>query len=151
MRTLNLEEKRRIEKLLFTDIEKRIEEYENERQTQKDVLIDKLENNLPQPIQKAFTEYKKAQKECKEKERYIEKLGYSINNWSDEDKVTVNTYNKEAPAELKEFYKETERTKMTLDKLKREFTLKLYAGDVDEVQKLFGELTKKLDVIVKAQ
>lgn len=148
MRTLNLEEKRRIEKLLFVDIEKRIEDYENERNTEKGELIEKLENNIPQPTQKAFTEYNKAYKESQAKEKFIEKLGYSIRDWDDK-KLSVNTYGNEIPAELKDFNRETERTKKALETLKREFTLKLYAGDVDEVQMLFGELAKKLDSTIK--
>lgn len=151
MRTLNLEEKRRIEKLLLADIEKRIEEYQKERETGKEELIKKLEDNIPQQIQKVFAEYKKAKKESQEKDKYIEKMGYHIRNWDDEEKVRVNTYSDEMPAELKKFNTETEQTKMTLEKLKREFTLKLYAEDVAEVQNLFGELEKKLDTTIKAR
>lgn len=151
MRTLNLEEKRRIEKLLLADIEKRIEEYQKERETGKEELIKKLEDNIPQQIQKVFAEYKKAKKESQEKDKYIEKMGYHIRNWDDEEKVRVNTYSDEMPAELKKFNTETEQTKRTLEKLKREFTLKLYAEDVAEVQNLFGELEKKLDTTIKAR
>ncbi|NIQ13271.1 MAG: hypothetical protein GTO02_02325 [Candidatus Dadabacteria bacterium] len=148
MRKLNLDEKRRIEKLLLEDIEKKKEEYRKKRDEKRSEFIEKLNKSIPVAINKAFTEYKKYKKSADEKESFINKQGYEVNERNDELEVEANTWVGTKPKELEEYDKKTEKIKENLEAVKKEYTLKLYA-DTDEAQLLFDELMKKLDAVVK--
>ena len=149
MRKLNLEERRRMEKLLFADIEGKVQEYTSKQSKEKDVLIDKLNKNIPTDIVKVFAEYQEAHNEADKKKEYLSEDGYDTNGYGDKERVEVSTYGTQ-PKELEEFDQKTERTKKKLEALKREFTLKLYAGDSAEMNDLFDELMKRLEAVDKA-
>lgn len=143
-RILNMEEKRKLEKLIFADIEKARREYESK-------MYQKI-NDYKITDTKALAlleTYKSLEREQEATEKTLEKMGYDINHYCynkiDEWNITVDDDNKQ-PA-LKKMKDEKEANLKRIDELKRSYTLKLFAGG-DEALEVFTQLAKDLAKII---
>lgn len=147
-RVLNMEEKRKIEKLIFADIEKAKNDYQNTRGKKRDAIIATLKANPSKEAVNLFNEYTKAKETEKRTENALKKLGFHpYHGYQDKLHLEVSTYG-DIPETLKTFDRDEEKKCNKLDALKRNYTLKLYAGG-EEAQEIFKELAKELENLLK--
>lgn len=142
-RKLTMEEKRRLEKMIFADIEEAEHAYNNKRNSQRDLLGNKLVKNAPASVKKLFAEYVAAEKKMKQADKALEALGYDISsNYGTDTRILKIAYHK-APAELKAFDAQTMAGRERLTSLKRTYAVKLFGGGA-EATKLFADLAKEI-------
>ena len=77
-RKLNMEEKRKLEKLLLADIDSAVARYDAQAQDMRGNLIDKLTKTPPAEVKKLFDSYSLAQKQVEQLEAKLDGLGYDI-------------------------------------------------------------------------
>jgi hypothetical protein len=77
-RKLNMEEKRKLEKLLLSDIDFAVARYDAQAQDMRGNLIDKLTKNPPADVKKLFDSHSLARKQVKQLESKIDALGFDI-------------------------------------------------------------------------
>lgn len=141
VRTLNMEEKKKFEKIIHQDIERAKLELRNKHNEQSKVVEEKLVKDSK--AQKLLSDYKETAKRLKAIEKEAEALGYRVNTWN-EPSISVTSNHKE----LAGTYKEQRVTEEKLETMKRTYTLKLFAGG-EEAQELFESLAKELANLTK--
>jgi hypothetical protein len=142
-RKLNMEEKRKLEKLLIADIDSATERYDAVTNEERRALVERLERT-PIPEAKALYErHKLARKQQKELEKKLGALGYGI-DYHGELEVSTSTA---APKQLAEFDDRADEMQHSLATLKRNYVIKLFADHAD-TQSLFGSLAKDLERLV---
>jgi hypothetical protein len=135
-RQLNMEEKRHLQKLIFSDIHASGEKYRNARREEREKLQERLVQKAPGYVVELFAEYKRATTAIIRVEKELSNLGYSVSGYH--EKQLGIAYNK-LPEELAEFDAETSRTDKSISDLKRDYTLRLFAGG-EEAKELFATL-----------
>jgi hypothetical protein len=144
-RRLNMEEKRHLQKLIFRDIDATAAAYRAARSEARRKLQERLVETAPSNIAALAAELKRAQETATRLEHELSALGYSFSGYP-EKKLCIHEYNKQ-PQEVVEFDKETSRRDKSMSDLKRDYTLRLFAGG-EEARELFATLGKELAKIV---
>lgn len=144
-RALNLEEKRLLEKLLLSDITAATANYNASRLEERRKLRESLVTNAPKEVRALADERAKAEKEM---ERAVEQLGergYCFGGYP--KNLFINDYGKQ-PQELAAYDAETKHIEKQMAELKREYTLRLFAGG-EEAKALFSTLEDAISDILK--
>ncbi len=77
-RKLNMEEKRKLEKLLLSDIDSAVARYNARAADMRQALVDKLKKNLPAEAKRLLASYLLAKKQQEQLESKLNALGYDI-------------------------------------------------------------------------
>jgi hypothetical protein len=93
-RKLNMEEKRKLEKLLLSDIDSAVARHDAQAQDMRGNLIDKLTKNPPAEVKKLFDSHSLARKQVKQLESKLDALGFDI---AYDGALRVNTHRTNAP------------------------------------------------------
>jgi hypothetical protein len=142
-RRLNMEEKRKLEKLLLSDIDSGVARYNGAAQEMRANLIEKLLKNPPAEVKKLFESYTLAKKAQKDTETKLDKLGWDI---SYDGSLGMNTYGNINP-QVGMFDEKVEKRRESLKSLKRSYVIKLFADHAD-TQSLFASLAKDLEGLI---
>lgn len=140
---MNMEEKRKIDKLIVADIDSAIVSYEARRDDERKFLEKKL---LGDVLIKAAADALKRGVELQEQgEKQLRSLGLRVGyngrlDFIDEDDEDSNIT---AHKDIKAFEQATEAVKEHITQLKKTFALKLFAGNA-EAQELFETLAREL-------
>ncbi len=145
-RKLNMEEKRKLEKLLLEDIDRAATTYREVRQSKRKALESDAVRKPPKEVRELFDTNERARGDMERTERSLTALGFRIEGYGSGRHLGVG-YGSAIPKFLRSFDEETEKTKGALQGLKRTYTLKLFAGG-EEAQGLFASLVKELVSIV---
>ena len=143
-RKLNMEEKRKLEKLLLADIDSAVARYDARAGERRKELVERLTSNPPAEVKKLFERYALARKQQTETEAKLDKLGYDVNYTGS---LSVNGHGTLAPA-LAAFDKLAKEGRQSLQDLKRGYVIKLFADHAD-TQSLFAGLSKDLESLLK--
>lgn len=149
-RKLTMEEKRRLEKMIFADIDTAKNAYQAKRRAVREQAKAKLLKSVPAAVRQMFAAYCAAKKTAAEAEKKLDGLGYDISTGynSEEPKLTLNSYQNIAP-ELKEFDRDTNSREGRFEIVKRNYTIKLFAGGA-EAQEIFAGLQAELAKLIDA-
>lgn len=142
-RKLNMEEKRKLEKLLIADIDSATARYDAVTKEEREALVERLERT---PLAEARALYERrnlAVKQREELERKLRALGYDVNYHGD---LAVNRSGTTAK-QLAEFDDRADEMRRSLATLKRSYVIKLFADHAD-TQSLFGSLAKDLERLI---
>ena len=143
-----MEEKRKLEKLLFADIETAITTFKQKRTTLRQTCAKTALEKAPAETRALLTAYVTLLKKSKEASQALAKLGYSVkSDWSNQYGHDLEIAYAKPPKALLDFDAETARVEKSLADLKRDYTLKLFAGG-EQAQQLFASLTRELAAIV---
>ncbi len=142
-RKLNMEEKRKLEKLLIADIDSATERYNAVTKEERQALIARLERTPAAEAKALYERYKLARKQQEELEKKLDALGYDI---SYHGELEVNSSGTLAKP-LAEFDDRADEMRHSLATLKRSYVIKLFADHAD-TQSLFGSLAKDLEGLV---
>lgn len=143
-RKLNMEEKRKLEKLLIADIESATAHYNAVTSEEREALIARLER-MPSAEAKALYErYKLAGRQQQEAKERLGALGYHIDYHGAFGVSTSGRLVKQ----LSEFDDRADEMRRSLATLKRSYVIKLFADHAD-TQSLFGSLAKDLERLVR--
>ena len=142
-RKLNMEEKRKLEKLLIADIDSATAHYEAVTSAERQALIEKLERTPPANVSALVERYKLAVKQSEEAKVKLHPLGYGIDYHGNLEVRTSGTLTKR----LAEFDDQAEEMRRKLASLKRGYVIKLFADHAD-TQGLFGSLAEDLERLV---
>lgn len=159
-RPLNMDEKKKLEKVIYNDIDRAKMEYQlayNEK-----VKEVKAKAIRTEKVLKLAREYDANSKEAHRIESELNKMGFSISfngnsNYDEEDedenstekrvgksRVYTGNYGKGEIKEVKDAGQKKDLVERKLDEMKRTYTLKLFAGGLTEAENVFGELAKEL-------
>ena len=141
-RPLNMEEKRKLEKIIFADIDKAIATY-NEKQSK---IYNKASGELVKSARAKVLEkaYIKAQDELQKTEKDLEKAGFKMSGgYRDGDVIELGYDSRSHFKVLYKLNEKQEKTLKELEDMRRIYTIKLFAGGV-EAQEVFGALAKDL-------
>lgn len=142
-RRLNMEEKRKLEKLLIADIDSAVARYNAVTEEKRKALIDKLERTPSADAKKLYGRYQLACKQRDEAETSLNDIGYDVGY---KGELTVNRSGT-TTKELTDFDARADEMRHSLATLKRSYVIKLFADHAD-TQSLFGALTKDLERLV---
>jgi 2-oxoglutarate dehydrogenase complex dehydrogenase (E1) component-like enzyme len=142
-RKLNMEEKRKLEKLLLADIDSALARYDAQAQDMRGNLIDKLTKNPPADVKKLFDSYVLARKQVGQLEAKLDTLGFDVTY---DGALRVNTHGT-MTAQLKAFDELAKNMRDSLQTLKRSYCIKLFADHAD-TQSLFASLAKDLERLI---
>jgi hypothetical protein len=154
---LNLQEKRRIEDLIFSEIDEAIRQHRHRRNAEEDVLEEKLIKNPPAVVARLREDISKLQKQIKADQERIKsaekqirdddeelrKVGYRF----DGEDLRLASYG-DRPEEMQEFDRKTNEIIQQMEKLKKRSVLMVYS-DSDEVKGLFDKVSAELQKIVR--
>ena len=139
-RKLNMKEKRKLEKLLLSDIDTAVARYNAQAEEMRGNLVDKLTKNPPADVKKVFDSYTLAKKQVEQLEEKLDALGFDTDYHG---ALRVNT-NGTMTAQLSAFDKLVDDMRAALQTLKRNYVIKLFADHAD-TQSLFESLAKDLE------
>jgi hypothetical protein len=145
-RKLNMEEKRKLEKLLLSDIDSAVGRYNAEAEGMRRALMGKLVKNPPAGVKKLFERYVLAKRQAKEAELKLDALGFDL---AYDGTLSVNTNGTLTP-QLSAFDELTKKMRQSLQDLKRSYVIKLFADHAD-TQSLFAALAKDLERLIVAR
>ncbi len=140
-----MEEKRNLQKLIFSDISAAAEKYRTDRKHAREELQERLIEKAPPYVAALFSEHKKALATMARVEKELSETGYALSGYGDERSLGIG-YNKH-PQELVQFDIETTANEKNISDLKRDFTLRLFAGG-EEAKELFRMLGNAIAKIV---
>jgi hypothetical protein len=143
-RRLNMEEKGHLQKLIFHDIDAAAESYRVARNEARQKLQQRLIEHAPPNVTALVAEFKRASDTIAKVEKELSDLGYGFSGYS--EKTLHIAYGKPPQAVL-EFDAETRRRDQSMSDLKRDYTLRLFAGG-EEAKELFETLARELTKIV---
>ena len=136
-----MEEKRKLEKIIFTDIDRAKMSLREKHNKEKETLDSTLLND--KRATKLLEEYKKNVSRNKAIEKEAENLGFDIRSWGSEPTITANTKH----TDIQALYSKQRKQDEALDQMKRDYTLKLFAGG-EEAKEVFENLAKDLAKII---
>ena len=139
-RKLNMEEKRKLEKLLIADIDSATARYDAVTNEERETLIERLEQK---PVAEAKALYERrnlAVKQRQELEEKLNVLGYDVDYHGELSVKRSGTTVKQ----LAEFDDRAEEMRRSLTTLKRNYVIKLFADHAD-TQSLFGSLDRLVE------
>jgi hypothetical protein len=139
-RKLNMEEKRKLEKLLLGDIDSAVARYDASTGERRNALTKQLTSKPPAEVKKLFEQHSLARRQQREAEAKLDKLGYDI---SYNGSLSVNTHGTLTPA-LAASDRLAKEGRQLLQDLKRNYVIKLFADHAD-TQSLFAGLAKELE------
>ena len=142
-RKLNMEEKRKLEKLLLSDIDTAVARYNEQAEGTRQNLIDKLTKNPPAEVKKLFDGRTLARKQVEQLEAKLDTLGFDIDYHGE---LQVNR-NGTMTAQLSAYDKLVTDMRAALLTLKRNYVIKLFADHAD-TQSLFASLAKDLEKLI---
>lgn len=142
-RKLNMEEKRKLEKLLIADIDSAVAQYNAVTEEGRHALIEELERTPPAEIRVLFVRYKQALEDREEIENQLNAGGYDVDY---KGELGVNTSGSKTK-QLAEFDDRAEEMRHSLTTLKRNYVIRLFADHAD-TQSLFGSLAKDLERLI---
>jgi hypothetical protein len=142
-RRLNMEEKHKLEKLLLTDIDSAVGQYEKQTSAQRSELIGKLTKNPPAEVKRLFESPLLAQKQKEQIASKLHAAGYDI---AYDGKLRVR-FGGEVTPQLQAFNDRAEEMLQSLKSLKRNYVIKLFADHAD-TQSLFASLAKDLERLI---
>jgi hypothetical protein len=157
-RPLNMDEKKKLEKIIYNDIDRAKTEYEITHNAQVQKVKAKAVRSAK--ILKLAGDYNKAQQEARKVEKELNKMGFtaSYNENSrydtndDEDsceirvgsaRVYTNNYGTQVK-EVKDAENKINIVNRKLEEMKRTYTLKLFAGGLTEAENVFADLANEL-------
>jgi hypothetical protein len=143
-RKLNMEEKRKLENLLFADIDSAVGRYEKQANQKHSELVDTLTKKPPAEVKKLFENYHLAEKQKEQIDSKLNALGYDI---AYDGKLRVNIGGRAIPPQLKAFDDRTDEMRESLKSLKRDYVIKLFADHAD-TQSLFATLAWDLGRLI---
>lgn len=144
VRTLNIEEKRKIEKIMFSDIENAISQLEANTSEEKETEKGRLLKNPPAQIKALAAEYKAVQKKEDDIKKAVATLGFDV-DYDGEIKVSYS----KSPFSIKKIEDKSDARKSLLEALRRKTTLQLYGGG-KITAKLFTDLTEEIKKILNS-
>jgi hypothetical protein len=139
-----MEEKRHLQKLIFRDIDAAASAYRAARSEARRKLQERLVETAPDNVASLVAELKRTRETAKRLENELSDLGYSFGCY--QEKLSIGPHNKQ-PQELDKFDEETSRGDKSMSDLKRDYTLRLFAGG-EEARALFATLASELAKIV---
>jgi hypothetical protein len=145
-RKLNMEEKRKLEKLLLDDISTSCSDFCEQQKAKRKKIEDELENNPPAQAVKILKEYEAINIKSKALEETLAGLGFEIDNCyrtDYKDKLTVTNDRGNKPKALLDFDEAVRVRKEKLSALKRTYTIKLFGGGA-QAQELFASLASEM-------
>jgi hypothetical protein len=142
-RKLNMEEKRKLEKLLLSDIDSAVARYDAQAQDMRGNLINKLTKNPPANVKKLFQSYELAQKQVGQLKSNLEAHGFDI---AYDGTLRVNSSGTKTE-QLKAFDELAKEMRESLQTLKRSYVIKLFADHAD-TQSLFESLARDLQRLI---
>jgi len=142
-RKLNMEEKRKLEKLLIADIDSATASYKSITNDERQALIAQLERTPAPEVKTLYERYKLARKQQEELKKKLDTLGYDIDYHGELEVNSAGTLTKR----LAEFDDRADEMRQSLATLKRSYVIKLFADHAD-TQSLFGSLAKDLERLV---
>jgi len=147
---LNMEEKRKLEKLLLEDVESAITKYAARRSEERGEMEKAALKNPPTELKRLMAIYQRARKEMEEAEAKMKPHGYRMDDvYRDGNYVYELRLDRTIePKALRDYDEKTNMAKGALTNLKRTYTLKLFAGG-EEAKELFSALARELASIVK--
>jgi hypothetical protein len=141
-RKLNMEEKRKLEKLLLQDIETAESAYSKHRAEQRRNLEAEILRNPERVVQTALRNAKRAVELKRLAERQLVALGYDLDY---QNRLCISRQDRPKP--LKDFDRDTAANQKRLADARRSYTMKLFAGG-EEAQQLFASLARELANII---
>jgi hypothetical protein len=143
-----MEEKRKLEKLLLSDIDSALASYNSGREKERESLQTVALAKPPAQAEALLASYVRAKKAMTEASHALEAIGFDVksdysNNYGFGLKLHYSTSTKS----LREFDSESKKTRSALAELKRTYTLKLFAGG-EAAQELFASLSGELATII---
>jgi hypothetical protein len=142
-RKLNMEEKRKLEKLLIADIDSATASYDAITNEERQALIERLERTPPADAKALYARRNLAVKQQEDLEKKLDALGYDLDY---DGELAVNTSGTTAK-QLAEFDDRADEMRRSLATLKRSYVIKLFADHAD-TQNLFGSLAKDLERLI---
>ena len=142
-RKLNMEEKRKLEKLLIEDIDSATARYDTIRNEERKALIERLQRAPSAEAKALYARRTLAVKQREELEEKLRALGYDVNYHGELAVKTSGTTTKQ----LAEFDDRADEMRRSLATLKRSYVIKLFADHAD-TQSLFGSLAKDLERLI---
>jgi hypothetical protein len=143
-RKLNMEEKRKLEKLLLLDIDTAVARYNEQAEGMRQNLIDKLTKNTPAEVKKLFESRALARKQVEQQlEAKLDTLGFDIDYHG---ALQVNRSGTKT-GQLSAFDELVTDMRAALQTLKRNYVIKLFADHAD-TQSLFASLARDLEKLI---
>jgi hypothetical protein len=139
-RKLNMEEKRKLEKLLIADIDSATSRYDAVTRAEREELIENLKRSPSAVARKLYERYTLAVKLRTQAEKDLDAIGYDVTYTGE---LSVNSSGSRTK-QLVEFDDHAEEMRRKLASLKRSYVIKLFADHAD-TQGLFGALAKDLE------
>lgn len=139
MSKINLQEKRRIENLIFSEVDYAISTYDDRRKEEYTRLKEKLIENPPEMVLKAREAALKAEEE-------IDKAGYEIERYGDRS-LDIRENGQYQHKDLVKFNDETDAKRRLLEQLKKKHIIMIYADD-DEVKTLFDKVGEDIQKVL---
>jgi hypothetical protein len=142
-RKLNMEEKRKLEKLLIADIDSATASYDAITNEERQALIERLERTPPADAKALYARRNLAVKQQEDLKKKLDALGYDVDYDGELAVKTGGTLTKQ----LAEFDDRADEMRRSLATLKRRYVIKLFADHAD-TQSLFGSLAKDLERLI---
>jgi hypothetical protein len=142
-RRLNMEEKRKLEKLLIADIDSATSRYDAVTREERRALTARLQRTPSVEAKTLYERHQLARKQQEELKKKLNALGYDIGYYGTLEVNVSGTL----PKQLAEFDDRADEMQHSLATLKRSYVIKLFADHAD-TQSLFGSLAKDLERLV---
>jgi hypothetical protein len=145
-RQLNMEEKKNLQRLLFSDITTASSKYQSTRAKEREAFCKSgLIEKAPPALLALASKWKNARDTQNRVEKQLKAKGYAMEAYP---AGTLKLYYSKPPKALPAFDEETRRTERKSLDLKRDFTLRLFTGG-EEARGLFSALSGELTKIQK--
>ena len=138
-RKLNMEEKRKLERILLSDIDAAEKSFVSAHNGQRSELVERLTQSPASDVRAAYEKYKLAREQLKVAERDLYSLGYRVDY---SDRLTASSSGTLAKP-LVDFDEKISATRQSLAALKRRYIMRLFADNAD-TQSLFDSLALDL-------
>jgi hypothetical protein len=149
-KVLNMEEKKKFEKIIHADIDRAVAEYRTMRSEKSSKMCEDHAND--KRAQALLKEYNATLGVLEDLRKEFDKLYLEVKgDESGSVRVEVKTYGYYGQSGkwpvAEKFFAETEKQTQAIQELKRTYTLKLFAGG-EEVENLFADLQNTLKSII---
>jgi hypothetical protein len=142
-RRLNMEEKRKLEKLLIVDIDSATSRYDAVTREERRALTARLQRTPSVEAKTLYERHQLARKQQEELKKKLKALGYDIDYYGALEVNVSGTLAKQ----LAEFDDRANEMRHSLAMLKRNYVIKLFADHAD-TQSLFASLAKDLQGLI---
>lgn len=156
---MNIVEKKKIEKIIISDIDVYVKNYTSKRTEEFEVLKRKFEANIPAEAKALFKKFLDTTKQAKDIENELEVMGWDVSSSYGDYKLQL-AYNYRSNVEdgmsnykynLKELDNHNNQTSSIISKMKglaRLYTLKIYSG-AKEMGELLEGLKEDIEKLMK--